>query len=230
MTPATPNDEVQFARLLAEWARLTPSTSNIVARWDTEVLRLVADQRALQARGAWLHGRSDMLGVLGAARKETWHSALIAWLLDPCGTHGLGARFLAGVLAEAFPHEGFDGLEAARTSCEIARGPCRADIIIELPTATIILENKVDAVESAQQCDTLFEQFADDPGCRFVFLTPRGWQPTTASGPALEAFARLSYVGVGARLNEALAASASAPGPGRHIAEDYLRTLEREFR
>ncbi len=221
--------EAAFARLLEEWAAATPSLPTQLVDWTRAIERIAADERALRARGAWVHGRDDLLGVLQAQRRETLHSALIAWLLDPCGTHGLGIRFLAAFAARVFPDDTFDGLDAARTSCELARGPCRADIVIELPAGTIVVENKIDAVESPRQCDILFEQFSDD-GCRFVFLTPRGSPPSTASGDATRAFACLSYTAIKVMLREALAGTAAAPGRGRHVAEDYLRTLDREFR
>ena len=43
----------------------------------------------------------NLFKVLGIERKEVYHSALLAWLLDPRGSHGLGDYFLRGFLSEA---------------------------------------------------------------------------------------------------------------------------------
>lgn len=34
--------------------------------------------------------RSSFLSILGRTYTERWHSAFLAWLLDPAGSHGLG--------------------------------------------------------------------------------------------------------------------------------------------
>ena len=40
----------------------------------------------------------DILGVFGIRQSETAHSAFWGWLLDPSGSHGMGARFLRSFL------------------------------------------------------------------------------------------------------------------------------------
>ena len=101
---------------------------------------------------------------------------------------------------------------------------------LRMGDATIVIENKVDANESPRQCDILFERFEEDPGARFIFLTPSGRRPDTATGDAAEAFAAISYARLRDALAEALSARVVGSTSARHIAEDYLRTLRREFR
>lgn len=222
-------DEAELSRVLDDW-RATCGTRQVsISDWESEMSRLAAEQRTLRADGAWLRGRDDWFGVLGIHRAEIRHSAIIAWLLDPSARHGLGTRFLDSFLERAF-HEAFDDTDRARTRCEVTRGECRADIVIDTSTWTIIIENKVDAIESPRQCDILFERFGNDPGARFVLLTPSGTKPESASGEAAEAFASLSYRDIREMLARALGSTAAGSVRGRHIAEDYLRTLEREFR
>jgi hypothetical protein len=90
---------------------------------------------------------------------------------------------------------------------------------------TLVVENKVDAVEGWRQCDTLFERFS---GARFVFLTPTGRAPQTATGAAAPAFSVVRYCDLRTILERALLDSVS-DGPGRRVTEDYLRTLKKEF-
>jgi hypothetical protein len=42
----------------------------------------------------------SFLGVLGRSFTERWHSAFVAWLLDPKGDHGLGTKALRQLLAD----------------------------------------------------------------------------------------------------------------------------------
>ncbi len=220
-------DEV-FDRLLGEWRAFQSGPASI-DDWEASFSSLVREQQSLREVGAWTHGRDDLFGILGVQRGETLHSAMVAWLLDPCARHGLGTRFLDLVLRRAFPDEGFDRLGDARVTCEVTRGACRADIVIEVGSACIVVENKVDAPESLRQCDILYETFGGTPGARFVFLTPTGRPPATATGDALEAFATLGYGDIRGSLETALKEQSATSVPCR-AATDYLQTLKKEFR
>jgi hypothetical protein len=223
--------ETEFSRVLADWQATNAIGVSNIGEWERALEAIARDEQGLRERGAWVHGRDDLFGVLGIQRAEVRHSAMIAWLMDPCARHGLGTRFLASVLRRAFPNDAFAHLAGARTICEVTRGECRADIVIGMTDATIILENKVDAEESPRQCDVLYERFSEDRGARFILLTPLGNRPDTATGDAAEAFASISYGDVRTALREALGATPENHAPwGRRTAEDYLLTLGREFR
>lgn len=232
-SPSTPEPvDAIFVRMLADWQALAAeSPLTDLDEWQRAIAAMSEDERRLRAAGGWVHGRDDVLGILGLERAEVRHSALLAWLCDSCARHGLGVRFLGGVLERAFPNVTFAGLADVRIECEVVRGPCRADIVLWLPDTTVVIENKVDAPESERQCDILFEEFAMDLAPRFILLTPSGGRPETATGAAADAFASLSYADVRTILATALDVTASQrAATGRCIAENYLRTLRREFR
>lgn len=228
------NDQTAFSQLLANWHGIVPPASPL-GQWQQQLDALKHDQARLVEEGRWLRGRDDFFGVLRLQRRETLHSAAIAWLIDPAARHGLGVAFLQALLGHLFPDETFAHLHAARAVCEVTRGPCRADIVIELPGLLVVIENKVDALESPRQCAILYEQFGPEPNTRYVFLTPDARAPHTAEG---RPFVCLGYATVRRLLAEALQgslpSSVNAPrGPatasGRPVAEDYLRTLQKEF-
>lgn len=224
-------DETEFTRVLDEWRALTSRGGTDVDAWARAFGAIAREEQQLRAEGRWVHGRDDMFGVLGIERAEVRHSAIIAWLLDPCARHGLGTAFLERVLRRAFPDLVFGDLDGARPTCEVTRGDCRADIVVWMNDATVVFENKVDAEESPQQCDILYERFIENVGARFVFLSPSGRKPATASGEAADAFAAMSFADVRAALDESLKGPRATGSPwGRRAAEDYLRTLGREFR
>lgn len=231
---APTSDENVFQQLLSEWTGLRSHVGNVasvVAEWSRMMDAAIAEQRHLREQGEWTHGRDDLFGVLRIHRAEVRHSAMLAWLLDPGAKHPLGTRFLAAFLARACPDMQFSRLADARTTCEVSRRECRADVVIELPEAVIVIENKIDAPESDRQCDILYESFSDRPGARFVFLTPTGCRPVSASGEAADAFVAIGHREITAMLSMCLDNSRTDRQVlGRHIVEDYLRTLRKEFR
>jgi hypothetical protein len=63
------------------------------------LMRLVLDpQFAVFER---LANRSNLFRIVGRTHTETWHSMLLAWLLDPQGSHGLGDFALRRLLFAA---------------------------------------------------------------------------------------------------------------------------------
>lgn len=225
----TMSDPLRFEALLVEWAAITSAAGDHVGVWTSVMTDLAREEHRLRSQGKWLRGRDDLFGVLGIGRAEVRHSSMVAWLFDPSGRHGLGDRFLRGVLAAAFPGESFERLPQARPECEVAREECRADIVVWAPDVTLVVETKVDDVERPRQCDVLFARFGDEPAARFIFLTPDGRRPLTASGAAGQAFAAVSFSELRLTLDRALRET-SARESARHVAEDYLRTLRKEFR
>jgi PD-(D/E)XK nuclease superfamily len=234
--PAAPST-VTFADLSTKWQEVLASVAHreareaemVVAEWSPRFLELLVRQLELKRAGQWLRGRADFLGIMLMERAEIRHSRMIAWLLDPLGHHGLRASVLRGLLERCFPGEDFEPFEEARPECEVVRGAYRADIVVWLSGRTLVIENKVNAPESIGQCDGLCREFTNDPDPHYVFLTPQGRPPENSTGPGRERFRPMRYRDLCSILRSALS-SEQQPGQGRHIAEDYLRTLELEFR
>ncbi len=66
------------------------------ARAIRGVRRFLADRRFLELKESI--ERSSLLSVLGQTFTERWHSAFLAWLLNPDGSHGLGDHALRQLL------------------------------------------------------------------------------------------------------------------------------------
>ncbi|MBK9371663.1 MAG: PD-(D/E)XK nuclease family protein [Deltaproteobacteria bacterium] len=196
--------------------------------WRDALDTLRAEQASLQAQGLWAaSGPADLLSVAGLGRRETVHTAALAWLLRPAKEHGLGARLLNAVLATlGLPPVPPEDHARVRVSTEETRKSRRADIVARWPRGALVIEAKVDAEEAPRQCDDLFELFGDEPGVSFVFLTPTGRRPSSATGPAAEAFLPLSFPQVRACLTDVID---GAQGPGAHAVRDYLHTLDAHF-
>lgn len=226
MTGST--DEQRFSDLLREWSTARRgATQEQLDAWVSALDEMTREEADLRGAGRWVRGAADVFGILGISRAEVRHTRFIAWLMDPAARHGLGPRFLELILTRTFPGEEFPSLDRATPVCEVVRGECRVDIVVWAPELTLVVEAKVDADEGPAQCDYQYDQFCGEVGSRFIFLSPRGRAPRTVTGEAREAFRSLSFAAVRDDLRAALAAS--QPVIGRGAAEDYLRTLEREF-
>lgn len=218
------------ALLDAEQGQLTDVRPQQVATWLAALEAIRDEYHALRQAGRWTSGPTDLLSIIGRSRWETYHSALLAWLLDPNMQHGLGTRFLEALVSRCFPDEAFGTLSDAWSQCEVQCGGGQVDIVVWSSALTLVIENKVDALETLGQCDIYFAAFGEEPDARFVFLTPSGSRPQTATGDAAQAFRTLSYRAVKEDLQTVLAETAELPpAPARDVALQYLRTLEREF-
>jgi hypothetical protein len=209
-----------------EWDQIALPRVDIRA-WQTAFEGAAAEYVEIRARGAWVSGRADFFGVLRLGRAELTHSAMLAWLLDPDGRHGFGRRLLDHLVENHITDLDPASFRVRDVECEVQRLETRADIIVWGDTATIIIEVKVGAGEGLRQCDRLYERFADNPNPRFVFLTPSGRRPLTATGEAADAFVAMSFVDIRQVLDAVLAQGSDGDGAG--VAVDYVRTLREEF-
>lgn len=222
-------DENQFQLLRAEWTALLEARRREVSeRWVTSVGPMRAEYDALLAAGRWTRGPGDFFSIVGLSRSEVHHSAMVAWLLDPSARHGLGDHFLRNLLAVCFSDETAE-FDVRSVECEVSRGDTRADIVVWGDQQTLVIENKVDAPEGDRQCDRLYERFGDEIGARFVFLSPSGRFPRTATGEAVSAFSALSYSTLAECLSGALARSSMSGADGRPVAVNFLSTIKEQF-
>ena len=225
------DDRAQFEQLSRQWqdilhgraSRVADRQRRQAAQWRAEFAELERRAGALKAQGRWVRGPSDLLSVIGRDRDELTHSRMLAWLLDPSGNHDLGA----GLLQRLVQHVGIDGLSdedagRARIRREVPHPDGRADLLIYLPGARIVIENKIDAGEQPDQCARMVRAF-DTAETAFVFLTLHGHQPHTA-GASRDRWTALSYTEVAAWLQDLTAETSSQR---RHAARSYLATLRR---
>ena len=134
----------------------------------------------------------NLFDMLGIARSELQHSRVVAWLLDPRGSHGLGDLFLRGFLRGVAKSADTFGIHAITVSDIDSWNFSQAKVFLEHHNIDILLivegsrivcliENKVGSDEHSDQLSrylkTVTRTYSNLRPLP-VFLTPEGVQPT----------------------------------------------------
>lgn len=223
-------EERRLERLARDWVAVRSDEAARAAdidRWTRVIADLLAEQRRMEAEGLWTVGPSDLLSVIGHERREVTHCRVLAWLCDPRAPHGLGVSFLQAIMRALGRDVPAHQLAGASSEVEVSRSRSRADIVITTSRITLVIEAKIDALERSEQCDDLYRDWREEGDVVFVFLTPRGRPPLTATGEACDAFSVLSFRRVRELLSHTTAASVRSRGEA--VVRSYLATLEKEF-
>ncbi|SHG73787.1 PD-(D/E)XK nuclease superfamily protein [Geodermatophilus nigrescens] len=173
--------EHELASMLTEWYAAVGGASDpervTIARWSALLEAMVSEMAGLRSTGRWLGGPRTLLEALGRQHSELDLTAALAWLLEPEGHHRLGDLVLEGLVTHLqLPAT---ALHPVRIVREETRNDTRADMIVRLPGATLLLEAKVWADEQRDQCARLADEWSEeDP--TLVFLTRDGRLPRSA--------------------------------------------------
>ncbi|MEX5687881.1 PDDEXK-like family protein [Pseudomonas silesiensis] len=122
------------------------------------------------------------------------HSAMIAELLNPRGSHGKGTMFLAHFLSTIeLEHEYSLDNAQVRKEQTFDGGRGRVDIVIHLRSHLILVENKIDAEDGNWQ----LKQYADigmasDKNWNLLYLTKKGTDAHERSHQGVK-YQRISY-------------------------------------
>ena len=173
--------------------------------------------------------------ILGVTWKEHFHSRILAWLLDPKKSHGIGNAFLRGFIntcknnkkeGQVFMFSGNEELSsegiAVQTEYQLPEGR-RPDIVVSSQNEkwVCVIENKIGAPETNKQTldylenvESKFEDFQKG----FVYLSPHGGQP------ASKKFVPITYLDVLNALKQIDVESLE--GTGKIIVKEYRKCIE----
>lgn len=137
--------------------------------------------------------------VLKIARAEIRHSNMLAWLLDPNESHGLGARIVSALIAFVVQRGYVDNdtafwlLTLQHDDVVVKREWKNIDILIEsLENKYVIcIENKVDTQDHSCQLDRYYKSIGETEKYEgfikvFLYLTPDGLVPNEDKNNAWE--------------------------------------------
>ena len=181
----------------------------------------------------------DVFDALGLHGGEQFHSNVLAWLLDPRGSHGLGDHFLQGFLAASGASRAIRAADRPSTivrrekSIELDGDYGRLDIWMLNQEANFVcaVENKVWASEGEGQLAWYRKVLArDHHGQRVhrVFLTPRGARPDDPE--EREHWTAVSYTDILGLVEGTMAAAGdTANGDVLALLRQYAITLRRNI-
>ena len=130
-------------------------------RLSTVLSHLQKPLRATQQNGSAL----NVWAVAGLRRNELRNAAVLAWFLDPRGSHGLGSALLTTLLHQVVEaHPGWIDVshDLSRVAVHTEEWPLgsevdRVDIALDGPDFSIFIEVKIDAPEGLNQ----LQRYAD---------------------------------------------------------------------
>ncbi|HHV85044.1 MAG TPA: PD-(D/E)XK nuclease family protein [Petrimonas sp.] len=171
-----------------------------------EINLLLVQERERQKARTERGENFNVFSVIGLSTEEVrLHSAFLAELLNPLGTHGLKDAFLKAFLQEVINDENFSfDTTSAKVKPEYvidfiddsAERGGRIDILIRNDNkGAIVIENKINAGEQINQL-LRYHNFVNDNGYEYklLFLNKDGSNPTNVStGNQVLNFAVISY-------------------------------------
>ena len=225
--------DAQFRAMVRAWGEVSVRWTTVrMAAWRGALSEMRRQHDRLVSDGLWVAGPSDFLAIIDQARTENTHSRLLQWLLMPTGRHGLGCGLVRRLVEHCTGEPAPASLAVREVVFSQWRNDREADLVVWCEDLTLVIENKVDATEQPRQCDDLYANFKNEKAPLFLFLTPDGRKPGTATTPgALCAFRTLSWPEVRTMIEAALNESrpASAGAVAVDVVRNYLRTLQEQF-
>jgi hypothetical protein len=212
-----------------------------IQQFFQEVASICALEQAQQEERNRKGENYNLFSILNIERYELKHSALIANLLDPKGSHGCGDAFLRAFFeialkGTAYPFESSTPLDS-RT--EHYTGPIagdtggRIDILVKSSHYGLIIENKIYAGDQDKQLiryDNYGKEIFGADGYLLVYLTLYGYdasKESTATKSAEEVgYLRLSYAEDILRWLEQCARLAYDKPLVRESLNQYIRTIK----
>ena len=163
-----------------------------IQRFFQEVASICTHEQALQEERHRKGENYNLFSILNIERYELKHSALIANLLDPKGSHGCGDAFLRAFFeialkGTAYP---FEDCTLPHSYTEYYTGPIagdtggRIDILVKSSRYGLIIENKIYAGDQDKQL-TRYDNYGKETfgadGYLLVYLTLYGYDASKES-------------------------------------------------
>lgn len=187
---------------------------------------LIVNNPDLACLGAWLD-RFNPIKVMRMEDMEIRHSAILAWLLDPHGSHGLSDAFLKAFLSEAMrtnEPRAIDIALADLRSTEIRREEKSLDILVLVPAQrwAFLIENKINSKQGRDQLSRYGETIKYVLGASFeeisigkIFLKPKD-----------DGYVSMRYTNVCQILGQIIDSESTRIGPEvRTFIEHYLEVI-----
>lgn len=206
-----------------------------LSNWFDAMARLMVQTR----RAAF---EFDPWEIAGLGKDEVRNSAVLAWLLNPKGSHGLGDAGLLGLLEELrnfdsrFPSSCSPFCRVRLESNPDGDNSNRIDIEIDDADFYVLIEVKIGACEGKDQLKRygdISKQLAGNRPWTLVFLTPRGLKSTTA-GSHVDSVLPISWRQLAFSIGQSIKASSvgksHTSGITRKLAEQAVQQFLKKMK
>lgn len=171
-----------------EWSEEAEKPINIDASQLAEFFSLLAEPLSAVQHPSL---QFDPWEIAGLQRKEVPNTAVLAWLLDPYGSHGFGRlplqvllRLIRGQNRHDIPADFSQSCHIQTETSPTGDDISRVDIEISANNFFLLIEVKIDAGEQEKQvaryCRDAEIRAVNRPWA-VVFLTPQGRRPLTGN-------------------------------------------------
>ena len=204
---------------------------------DDDVKKLVESAEFRRYHEELRARRVNLFDVLRNAHYEIRHSNVLAWLLEPGETHGLGDRFLRRFmesLAILTPES-----RTERVRVERERNYVDIAVFLDEEKKLVAIENKVvelydDAIDQAMGYDKeLHQEFATSYDIRSVLLTTSSDRDATTAidqGPGREHLSHMSWNRIHQIIESFYPDDIADRSDARAFVRQYLEAVERLLR
>ena len=161
----------------------------------SEVGKIIRKSRVIQSESLKRGERFNVFAVVGVDHYELKHSAFIAELLNPEGSHGQRTSFLSIFLKICCPADFMFSLQGVKVYVEYVTKSGRIDILVtNNDKQAIIIENKIYAPDGNEQLkrydDEALKRYTN--GYRILYLTRKGDDASPESSKGI-AYYKISY-------------------------------------
>ena len=120
----------------------------------------------------------NIFSILGRETDEVkTHSALLADLLNPTGSHGQGTVFLKLFIEKLKRLEAYEDVKNFQVRAEASTSEGRIDILLEKDDACIVIENKIYAGDQEAQLQRYYQYARSKDRVEIIYLTLHGDDP-----------------------------------------------------
>lgn len=212
-----------------EYNMLTPEATEDIEKIEQMMTKFENEYRLIPKEPEKPY---SYLKFTGKINDELTYSSTLAYFLDPKKPHGLDRfvldAFLSAVGDKITKNFEYDNIDISR-EYRLPNGR-KADIIINGETWVILIENKIWSSEGPDQTKDLYKGLQEDTAFAkiknkyFIFLTPRGQQPS------YKHFITLTYGKLFEELEkQGMNLLSETPVATVIHLTDFLRTIKEEF-
>jgi len=156
--------------------------SKRIKEFEISFNNLISRIKDKKEKGVWRKTYFNLFEILGNQWYEDPHSNLLAWLLNPEETHGLGNVFLEKFIEKISDIKlPFDQIKVVR---ENQKGGDRPDIEVKGNNWWLIIENKINSSENNSQTLRYAKRWGKkgkiDENVFLVYLSPYGKAPLSS--------------------------------------------------